>query len=168
MLWELLSLSEPYKDKPAQSIPGIVGWGGERPSVGCLSERLSQEVSEGMRGCRVDVKPTQLSDSDLDAPAVVDQLVKLVESMWMQVCASPLVSPPISVLSLSMLTLPSLCFQSPADRPGFDQICRVAASLKGELGEDALKPKRRSRKEGSRRRSQSVGSRREDIDTGDI
>ncbi|EKX46970.1 hypothetical protein GUITHDRAFT_58972, partial [Guillardia theta CCMP2712] len=54
VLWELLSLSEPYKDKPAQSIPGIVGWGGERPSVGCLSERLSQEVSESMRGCRVD------------------------------------------------------------------------------------------------------------------
>eukprot|EP00960_Hanusia_phi_P034305 750985-Hanusia_phi.AAC.4 len=44
VLWELLSLSEPYKDKPVQSIPGIVGWGGERPSIDCMSTQLSQEV----------------------------------------------------------------------------------------------------------------------------
>ena len=28
----------PYADKPQQSIPGIVGWGGERPSLAALQD----------------------------------------------------------------------------------------------------------------------------------
>ncbi len=33
VLWELVSLHTPFADKPPQSIPGIVGWAGERPHM---------------------------------------------------------------------------------------------------------------------------------------
>ena len=40
--WELVTLQVPFGNKPAASIPGIVGWGQERPSLALLEEALSE------------------------------------------------------------------------------------------------------------------------------
>ena len=37
VVWELVTRDTPFKDKPPQSIPGIVGWGGERPTLAAVT-----------------------------------------------------------------------------------------------------------------------------------
>ena len=47
VVWELATLSVPFEDKAPQSIPGIVGWGGERPSMCELEQKIKQMPGTG-------------------------------------------------------------------------------------------------------------------------
>ncbi len=44
VLWELVTLGVPFADKPPQSIPGIVGWGAERPCMKFFSPVATPQV----------------------------------------------------------------------------------------------------------------------------
>jgi len=44
VLWELLTLEMPFSNKPPQAIPGIVGWGAERPDLGPLQKAVEQKA----------------------------------------------------------------------------------------------------------------------------
>jgi len=46
VLWELVTLGVPYSDKPPQSIPGIVGWGAERPSMTAFAPEVLGQVKD--------------------------------------------------------------------------------------------------------------------------
>eukprot|EP00293_Proteomonas_sulcata_P011865 CAMPEP_0184317090 /NCGR_PEP_ID=MMETSP1049-20130417/94470_1 /TAXON_ID=77928 /ORGANISM="Proteomonas sulcata, Strain CCMP704" /LENGTH=134 /DNA_ID=CAMNT_0026636337 /DNA_START=84 /DNA_END=489 /DNA_ORIENTATION=+ len=45
VLWELVTLGRPFDDKPEQAIPGIVGWGAERPTLETLNKMKSEKLN---------------------------------------------------------------------------------------------------------------------------
>lgn len=48
VLWELATLGVPFDDKAPQSIPGIVGWGRERPSMAQFDQQIAEAAGTGV------------------------------------------------------------------------------------------------------------------------
>lgn len=48
VMWEMITKQTPYADKPIASLPGIVGWGKQRPSAQILDATFSEDALPGI------------------------------------------------------------------------------------------------------------------------
>jgi serine/threonine protein kinase len=55
VMWEMMTRQIPYADKPIASLPGIVGWGKQRPSTQMLEGAFSEEALPGISPSKMDV-----------------------------------------------------------------------------------------------------------------
>jgi hypothetical protein len=103
VIWELLSLERPFHEFPEHMLPGLVGWGAQRPSVARLLE-VAETRKDGPEG------------------AALPMLVRAIQAAWEQ---DPVVRPsleePYSALEsgLKILEDGNLLRKQPASRsPG--------------------------------------------------